>query len=211
MLKINIIFNNLNTTQIIIYQPTRMPDYSKGKIYEIVCNITGERYVGSTTLSLSQRKANHNQSHNTTASRPIIDRGDYSVNLLENYPCNNSIELRQKEREWYERLECVNYHLPYRSHDEYMANARDKQRELYNGNPLYREKKLQYYKDNAEHYLVLSNKRYADNKDAARQYYTDNKVKILNYGREWRAQRKADKIKEENDIKTLSSNNISNK
>lgn len=187
-----------------------MPDFSKGKIYEIVCNITGERYVGSTTTSLAQRKAGHKDKHNTTASRPIIDRGDYSVNLLENYPCNSSIELRQKEREWYEQLECVNQQLPYRSKEECLMYARDKQRELYNGNPLYKEKKLKYYKDNAERYLEHSSKHYADNKDAARQYYTDNKVKILNYGKEWRAQRKADKIKAENDIKTLSYNNLSN-
>ena len=36
-----------------------MPDYKKGQIYRIVCNITGKIYVGSTTQSLSCRLAAH--------------------------------------------------------------------------------------------------------------------------------------------------------
>ena len=35
-------------------------DYSKGKVYKIVCNITGKIYVGSTTKEyLSQRLTLH--------------------------------------------------------------------------------------------------------------------------------------------------------
>jgi len=58
-------------------------------IYEIVCNITGERYIGSTTTLLKYRiqkhvygaKSNHPKSN--YRSKEIINRGDYVVNVLE--------------------------------------------------------------------------------------------------------------------------------
>ena len=35
-------------------------------IYEIVCNITGERYIGSTIRSLDERMSNHKNNQNST-------------------------------------------------------------------------------------------------------------------------------------------------
>jgi hypothetical protein len=33
--------------------------YENGKIYQLVCNITGKKYIGSTVLSLSSRLSTH--------------------------------------------------------------------------------------------------------------------------------------------------------
>jgi hypothetical protein len=52
-------------------------------IYEIVCNITGERYIGSTTTSLKKRLSIHKTPKNKCSSKQIITRGDYVVNILE--------------------------------------------------------------------------------------------------------------------------------
>ena len=44
-----------------------MPDYSKGKIYRIVCNTTGKVYIGSTSQDyLSQRLRKHVEEYKKT-------------------------------------------------------------------------------------------------------------------------------------------------
>ena len=78
-------------------------------IYEIVCNITGERYIGSTTQKLSHRlhkhtygaKSNHPRSN--YKSKQIINRGDYQVNILE----EGDIDMK-REQYYIETLENIN-------------------------------------------------------------------------------------------------------
>ena len=115
-----------------------MSDYSKGKIYQIRCNITGDIYIGSTIRTLSQRLSNH-KIDITCISRQIITRGDYNISLLENYACNNKDELRIKEREWYDKTKNINKNKPYASIDEikenkkeYYENNKEKIKEYYN-------------------------------------------------------------------------------
>ena len=102
-----------------------MPDYSKGKIYRIVCNETGEQYIGSTIQSLSRRLAKHvwesknNQEHGCK-SFPIIDRGDYSIVLIENCPCESKEQLLRRERHFIETIDCVNRYIPGRTKLEHI-------------------------------------------------------------------------------------------
>lgn len=96
-----------------------MPDYSRGKIYEIVCRKTGEKYVGSTTLKyLSMRLAGHRTLKERSCSKQIIERGDYYINLLEDFPCESKGQLLKREREWYDKCECINIQRPYISQCE---------------------------------------------------------------------------------------------
>ena len=44
-----LLINNMANCQ---SKPLQYNKYSEGKIYEIICNITGERYVGSTILAI---------------------------------------------------------------------------------------------------------------------------------------------------------------
>jgi len=92
-----------------------MPDYKKGKVYEIVCRITGEKYIGSTIESLARRLVEHRCIKNKCSSRQIIERGDYYINLLEECSCENKEQLLKKEREWYNKIEggCINLRRPY--------------------------------------------------------------------------------------------------
>lgn len=92
-------------------------DYSKGKIYEIVCNINGDIYIGSSCQTyLSQRLALHVRSFRRwkkgkdsyCSSYSIIERNDYKIILIENYPCANSEELRARENYWITQKNCVN-------------------------------------------------------------------------------------------------------
>ena len=100
-----------------------MVDYKLAKIYKIVCRITGEVYVGSTCEpTLARRLSAHRSAckafyeknkGSCCASFQIILRGDYYIDLLENFPCNNNDELRKKEREYYDLIECINKVRPY--------------------------------------------------------------------------------------------------
>lgn len=65
-------------------------------IYEIVCNITGERYIGSTILSMNHRLIGHIKKQNCL-SRQIINRGNYEVNELETF--NTRFELAKLLKE----------------------------------------------------------------------------------------------------------------
>ena len=77
-----------------------------GLIYEIVCNETGDRYIGSTKQTLPQRMANHRQKkYSSCVSKSIIDRNNFVVNILETV--ENEI-LRKIEQEWIVKVNCIN-------------------------------------------------------------------------------------------------------
>ena len=105
-----------------------MPDYSNGKIYKIVCNITGEQYIGGTIQKLSHRLTQHVRHKNTDKkykSKDIILRGDYQIILIENYPCTNKEELERKEREHIESNICVNKIIPTRTDKEWREEHKE--------------------------------------------------------------------------------------
>ena len=64
-----------------------MPDYSKSKIYKIICNITGLVYIGSTCQTLTQRLQDHlrcyrrvlNKKCHYVSSFKIIENGNYDI------------------------------------------------------------------------------------------------------------------------------------
>lgn len=72
-----------------------------GYIYIIKCNITGEYYIGS-TCNIDSRICGHRSIGNKTASRDIIERGNYSVDVLEEI--EEGLDLRFKEQEHIDRL-----------------------------------------------------------------------------------------------------------
>jgi len=97
-----------------------MPDYSKGKIYMI----TGDKesYVGSTTQSLRRRHKKHicnmNYDNRKCSSSKIIDLKKSKIILLEEYPCESRQELLKKEREWMDKIKCVNKERPFITKEE---------------------------------------------------------------------------------------------
>lgn len=87
-------------------------------IYKIECKISGEVYVGSTSKSIDERMSFHLSSSNGTRSKQIIERGSYSIDILETLQdCDKYLAL---EREKYYMLEfnCVNHHLPILTDEE---------------------------------------------------------------------------------------------
>jgi hypothetical protein len=81
--------------------------YSRGKVYAIICNQTGERYIGSTCAwSLADRLAGHVASHKQflkngkggCSAYSIIGRANYQIVLLEDCPCVRKDQLLRRER-----------------------------------------------------------------------------------------------------------------
>jgi hypothetical protein len=103
-------------------------NYQNGKVYKIVCNITGKCYIGSTCMpKLCQRLAKHHSDYkryldgkrNSITSFEILKNGNYDIILLELYPCNSKEELHSRERYYIENNQCVNNMVPTRTSNEY--------------------------------------------------------------------------------------------
>jgi hypothetical protein len=141
-----------------------MPDYSKGKIYKIVCNITGEQYFGSTIQPLSVRLGEHKRKK-LCACACIIERGNFDIVLCELFPCNSREELLMGERKWIEENDCINKQLPILTRDERLQNRIDY-------NKLHSDKVKEYYKEYNKNNSEKRNK-------YQKEYYEKNKQRIL--------------------------------
>jgi len=196
-----------------------MPDYSKGKIYRIVCDTSGEVYYGSTIQSLSMRLTGHkvDAKRSRCSSKQIIDRGNYSIVLVEEYPCENKEQLARRERFYIDNNVCVNkviptrtlqeyrdvnkawkaeYNKQHREHNkEYNKKLRDANRESLN------EKARLYREDNKEKINERARDRRVNNieevRKKAREYLVVNRERINQKRRERRAKKKADALEQQ--------------
>jgi hypothetical protein len=165
-----------------------MPDYSKSKIYRIVCNETGETYYGSTTQTLARRLSCHksdakNRLH-PCYSKQIIERGNYDIVLCEECPCENKEQLHAIERKWVEENECVNKHIPCRSPQEYQKtnNAEIKQQKkiYYQANKEEIKDKVKLYRDTHKEEKKQKDKIYRDtHKEQIKEWREANRDQLL--------------------------------
>ena len=99
-----------------IKKERKVKDFSKGMIYRIVCNITGDVYIGSSVQTCAQRLSQHKSKYKIWLDNnkeyitvfKIIAKDDYKIVLVETYPCKNNDELHSREQHWIEQTECVN-------------------------------------------------------------------------------------------------------
>lgn len=92
-------------------------DYSKGKIYKIISNLTDNFYIGSTAQKyLCDRLNNHKVEYNRwiktnkryCSSFELIKLEQYKIILIENYSCNSKAELQQREQFYIDKYKCDN-------------------------------------------------------------------------------------------------------
>ena len=140
-----------------------MVNYANGKIYRIICNVSGKQYIGSTTRPLSERLNGHKKDYtyflkgkkNWITSFEIIKNNNYSIILIENVICENKEQLLKKEREYIESMSCVNKYIPQRNNTEYRIDNKEKifeQRKQYRGinKDKITEQNRQYYQANKQ-------------------------------------------------------------
>ena len=105
-----------------------MVHYNLAKIYKIVCNQTGLIYIGSCTISLSSRLACHKQQltkRRNCSSYKVLENNDFSIILIEDFPCERREQLLARERFWIDSTDCVNKNLPCRTQKEYYTDNRE--------------------------------------------------------------------------------------
>ena len=74
--------------------------YNNGKIYIIKSPNTNRVYIGCTIKSLKERMYGHNSLKNSCYSMDVINAGEAYIELLEDYPCNNKLELENREKHY---------------------------------------------------------------------------------------------------------------
>lgn len=90
----------------------------KGIIYAITCNITGQVYYGSTFKTLNQRMSGHKCKSNRAISKQIIERGDYTEEVIIEGLFRDADELRNMEAYFIKNYECINKNIPCFSKEE---------------------------------------------------------------------------------------------
>lgn len=167
--------------------------YKNGKIYRIVCNQTGLQYIGSTCKQLHKRMWDHKACYKSwvkgeygyISSFEVIKGGDYTIVLVEDYPCERKEQLMSRERYYIETMTCVNRTMPISS----IEQTKQKQKEYYLENierlrelnkeyhhiygKLYREKNKEYiterrkkfYEENKDKFKEKNKDRYEKNKE----------------------------------------------
>ena len=159
-----------------------MPNYSKTVLYKIVCkdiNII-DIYIGHTT-NFNKRKIKHksrcnnekNKSYNLKVYQFIRNNGgfeNWKIIIIEDYPCENKLEAKTRERYWIEELKpLLNSNIPGRT-----------QEERYNDNKeIIAEYQKEYREINKE--ILCKQKK---------EYYEINKQLIAEQKKEYRKQNK---------------------
>jgi hypothetical protein len=129
-------------------------DYSNAKIYKIIDNTNGDVYIGSTCLPLAKRLKYHqykykyylNEKYHFVTSFKILENNDYSIELLEDYPCESKFELHEREQFYIKNNKCVNKYIPNRTDKEYREDNKDSIREYQQNNKdTIRERRKHYF------------------------------------------------------------------
>ena len=102
-------------------------NYSRGKIYKIVCRKSGLQYFGSTTEpTLARRLAGHvtcfkrwkKGNFRFVTSFTILEENNYFIELVELVPCSSKDELLIRERFHIQTNECINKLVPMRNKED---------------------------------------------------------------------------------------------
>ena len=160
-----------------------MNRYEKGKIYKIVSPDFKMCYIGSTCETLCRRLERHRMAYRKylkgqrmeTKCHLIFD--EYGVEnclifLLEDCPCANKEQLRAKEGEYQQTIDCINKNVAGRTYQQYYKDKKEtikeRTREDYHNNidqrkatqkeyrqrkkDILKEKKKQHREANFEEY-----------------------------------------------------------
>jgi group I intron endonuclease len=165
--------------------------YANGKIYRLVNNVDDEFYVGSTCGKLSKRKNEHKS---LTKSKPHIKIYQHlnnigwenvSIVLIEEYPCENKMELLRRERHWVDELNpSLNKQVPTRTQQQYRDDNKDR----------IRQRDASYYEKNRTRIIESTTKYRAENiqqiNETKKKYVEKNREKLRDYHAKWYAEHK---------------------
>ena len=112
--------------------------------YCVVCNITGEKYYGSTIKTLKHRMIKH-KSELSCRTKQIIERGDYNSYILGEYETEEQARLKEK---WYiNNKECINRQRINCTSEELLEQKRNY---YHNNKEQNKQKRIEYREKNKE-------------------------------------------------------------
>ncbi len=163
-------------------------DFSKAKIYKITNDHNDDVYVGSTCDTLVKRFS----IHKSVSKREVYkDRALYKlineigfnrfrIELIEDYPCSDLYQLRQREGYYIRTLGTLNLLIAGRDGKQY----RDE----------HKEEMKQYRIENKEKIAATTKEYQEKNKDRIKQvkkhYREENKTQIAEYNKNYRENNK---------------------
>lgn len=181
-----------------------MPNYNQGKIYIIHNTENNKLYVGSTTLTLGQRLADHKNALRNKRECKMklyeemrrIGEDKFYIELIKNYPCNSKEELNAEEGKYIREHNCfgengLNKLIAGRDEKTFREEEKErinkKRQDTYNNNEELRERikarAKAYHEANRDKVLEKNKARYEENKlkvaEQGKAYREANKEKIV--------------------------------
>ena len=109
-------------------------DFSKGKFYKITNDFNDEIYIGSTCNTLVRRFISHKDDckRDKNKHRPLyqlmneIGFDRFRIELIEDYPCEDKYQLRQREGHYIRQIGTYNRWIAGREHKEWKETNKDK-------------------------------------------------------------------------------------
>jgi hypothetical protein len=143
-------------------------NFQHGKIYKLVNNVNEEIYVGSTVTTLTKRKHGH-KSRPPPGVKVLYDAigwNQLQIILVEEWPCENSDQLRRRERHWYDILTpSLNKNRPWSSDAEKVVQKAEHKRL-----PGSKVKALEYRNQPDNMARALEYRNHPDNMDRMAEY-----------------------------------------
>ena len=153
-------------------------DYSKAKIYKIINTQDDEVYIGSTTQPLNARFRGHKCRWKEGITYRLYQHmskcgvDEFSIELVEEYPCANKQELRSREGEWIKSLGTLNDKQAGRSTQEYREDNAERIKEWHK----------RWTQEHKEHVYQRKKQWVEENKEATqaymKEYHERNKDRI---------------------------------
>ncbi len=109
-----------------------MASLIQGRIYKITSPNTDKVYIGSTTLELKERLSYHikDMKKNSITSIFILEKGDYTIELLEEVYVESIRDMRKIEQDWIDETpNTVNKQRAYRTKEQKKEYHREHDRE----------------------------------------------------------------------------------
>lgn len=107
---------------------TTISKYQRGKIYKIITENSNDVYIGSTIQTLKARLTRHKsecKAGGNCSSTIVLRQGNYTIELITDYPCNSKAELVREEGKYQREMDCVNKMIAGRTPKEYYEEHRD--------------------------------------------------------------------------------------
>jgi hypothetical protein len=149
-------------------------NYQNTLIYGIICMITGEIYVGSTTQTLNDRIAGHIQKR--CSAWQILERGNYKAYEIQHWPCNTKREMLTLEGQWQKAYKAC---FP-----EHFVNKRIEGAFRTDSPEVMQAYDTQYYKEHKEQKKAKMKKHYKEHKEEKRVYREEHKEQKKEYDKQ---------------------------